>query len=143
MTLTQPKTENEFKQYYNLRWRLLRKAWKQPEGSEQDKDDDVCYHIMATINDEIVGIARLEFPTINCGQLRYMAVEEAYQGQGIGRLIVEHIEQYSKENHAHELFLHARENAVGFYETLGYHVTEKSYLLFNAIQHYKMTKKLD
>ena len=142
MILTQPKTENEFKQYYNLRWRLLRKAWKQPEGSEQDKDDDACYHVMVVVNDKIVGIARLEFPDNTTSQLRYMAVDDAFQGKGVGRKIIEHMEQHSKDNNAHEIILNARENAVGFYENCGYKVTEKTYLLFNSIQHYKMVKFL-
>ena len=140
--LYQPKTENDFQKYYNLRWRILRKPWAQPEGSERDSDEENYYHIMAVINENIVGIARLEFPDNGLAQLRYMAVDDDYQGHGIGRKIVEHMEQYSKDNNVHELFLNARENAVGFYEKSGYRVTEKSYLLFDSIQHYKMIKIL-
>lgn len=142
MKLISPKTEKEFQQYYNLRWRILRKPWNQPEGSERDKDDERCYHIMAIINNTITGIARLEFTTDKCAQLRYMAVDDSYQGQGIGRCVMTHMEQYAKENKSGELFLNARENAVGFYEKLGYKITEKSYVLFDSIQHYKMIKKL-
>ena len=137
-----PETEEEFKQYYNLRWRILRKPWNLPEGSEQDEKDDSCYHVMAVNNKIISGIARLEFPTKTSAQLRYMAVDDSYQGQGIGHRIVKHMEQYAKDNNADELFLNARENAVGFYEKLGYKITEKTYILFDSIQHYKMMKKL-
>jgi len=142
MILTQPKTKDEFQQYYNLRWRILRKPWNQPEGSEQDKDDDSCYHVMAVINDKVAGIARLEFPDNTTSQLRYMAVDDEFQREGIGRKIVEHMEQHSKDNNAHKIILNARENAVCFYERLGYKITEKSYLLFDSIQHYKMLKIL-
>ena len=142
MIIRSPKTENEFQQYYNLRWRILRKPWGQAEGSEQDTDDEHCYHIMTLSKNIITGVARLEFPSINQSQLRYMAVDNSYQGQGVGSCIVEHMEQYSREQNAHELFLNARENALGFYEKLGYQVTEKSYLLFDSIQHYKMVKSL-
>ena len=142
MILSQPKTEKEFQQYYNLRWRILRKPWGQPEGSERDSSDENYYHIMAIIDKTIAGVARLEFPERGLAQLRYMAVDIEFQGNGIGRKIVEHMEQYSKDNNAHEIFLNARENAVGFYEKLGYKITAKSYLLFDSIQHYKMVKTL-
>lgn len=142
MNLYQPETEKDFQQYYHLRWRILRKPWGQVEGSERDSNDESYYHIMAVINGNTVGVARLEFPDNGFAQLRYMAVDDAYQGNGIGREIVDHMEQYSKENNVHELFLNARENAVGFYEKLGYQVTQKSYILFDSIQHYKMLKTL-
>jgi len=71
-----------------------------------------------------------------------MAVDDAYQGQGIGRSIVAHMEQVAKDNKAHCLFLNARENAVKFYAKLGYKKLEKTYLLFDVIQHYKMQKIL-
>ena len=38
--------------------------------------------------------------------------------------------------------LEARENAVPFYESLGYSMIEKSYLLFGEIQHFRMKKAL-
>lgn len=142
MVILSPQTEAQFQQYYHLRWRILRKPWNQPEGSEHCADDAHCYHIMATEKNTICGVARLEFITKNTTQLRYMAVDDCYQGQGIGRSIVEHMEQFSRKNNASELFLNARENAVGFYEKLGYKITEKSYVLFDSIQHYKMMKKI-
>lgn len=142
MKLISPKTEDEFRQYYHLRWRMLRQPWGQAEGTEQDKDDEHCYHIMAIKNNTVCGIARLEFPANTSAQLRYMAVDSTYQHQGIGRKIVIHMEHHAKHNNADELFLHARENAVSFYEKLGYKIIEKSYLLFDSIQHYKMTKAL-
>jgi len=146
MIITCPQTEIQFQQYFQLRWRILRKPWGEPEGSERDETDnkntDHCYHVMAMENNIICGVARLEFPSPGQSQLRYMAVDEIYQNKGIGRLIVEHVENYARQKNNSELFLNARENAVGFYERLGYSVTEKSYLLFDSIQHYKMTKSL-
>jgi len=141
MHLSSPETEQELQQYFHLRWRILRKPWGQAEGSEQDDNESSAYHVMAVENNKTVGVARLEFFN-NTAQLRYMAVDDAYQKQGIGRSIILHMEKYAKENNAQTLFLNAREIAVGFYERQGYKVTEKSYLLFGSIQHFKMMKKL-
>jgi N-acetylglutamate synthase-like GNAT family acetyltransferase len=137
-----PQTEAQFQQYYHLRWRILRKPWNQPEGSERSTDDAHCYHIMATENNIICAVARLEFISGSTAQLRYMAVDDLYQGRGIGRCIMQHMEEYARQNNTHDLFLNARESALGFYEKLGYKITEKSYLLFDSIQHFKMNKCL-
>jgi N-acetylglutamate synthase-like GNAT family acetyltransferase len=142
MHLSQPETAEEFAQYYELRWRILRKPWGQPRGSEQDMEEGNAYHIMAVDNDQVVAVARLQFPLPSQAQLRYMAVDQPFQGQGIGRAIVEHMEQYARQQGAGSLFLHARDNALGFYKSMGYSISEKSYLLFESIQHYKMQKGL-
>jgi predicted GNAT family N-acyltransferase len=41
-----------------------------------------------------------------------------------------------------KIFLQARENAVPFYITMGFRVTEKTFLLFEKIQHFAMEKDL-
>jgi len=56
--------------------------------------------------------------------------------------MMQHIETYARDSNIDEIFLHARENALGFYIALGYKQLKKSYLLFNSIQHYKMNKKI-
>jgi hypothetical protein len=42
---------------------------------------------------------------------------------------------------ATEIILHARAQALGFYEKLGYICIEQSHLLFGEIQHFLMKKK--
>ena len=51
-----------------------------------------------------------------------------------------HMEELAIRKGCTETVLHAREIALPFYQKLGYHVTEKSHLLFNEIQHYLMHK---
>lgn len=142
MCLNQPETAEEFAQYYELRWRILRKPWNQPRGSEQDMEEASSYHLMARDGQHVIGVARLQFPTDDAAQLRYMAVDDAWQGKGVGRKIVSHMEEVARQQGAHHLFLHARDNALGFYQKLGYEIVEPSYLLFASIQHYKMQKSL-
>lgn len=142
MHITSPSTEDEFKQYYHLRWKLLRAPWNEPEGSEKDDDEDSSFHIMAVDGNRIIGVARMQNITPIQAQVRYMAVDDDYQGRGVGRKIMHYIEDYARDHHIEEIFLHARENAVPFYNALGYQHVEKSYLLFGSIQHYKMNKVL-
>jgi len=142
MHLSQPETAEEFAQYYELRWRILRKPWEQPRGSEQDMEEADSYHLMARDGQQVIGVARLQFPSADTAQLRYMAVADDWQKKGVGREIVKHMEGIARQQGARHLFLHARDNALGFYQKLGYEIIETSYLLFGSIQHYKMQKNL-
>ena len=141
--IKQPKTEDDFKSYYQLRWKLLRAPWNQPEGSEVDDIEDQCFHLMAVDdNNEVIAVARLQFNSDDEAQVRYMAVAGAYERQGIGRELINSMEAYAGESTRRKIVLDAREPAVGFYQKLGYTVVEKSYLLFDEIQHYRMMKTI-
>ena len=140
--IKQAETDSELKQYYHLRWRILRKPWGQPEGSEKDGLENMSIHIIAKDNENVIGIGRLQFNSNTEAQIRYMAVEKEYEKQGIGKQIVEALEQQAELNHRNFILPDAREPAVGFYENLGYIKKEKTYLLFDSIQHYAMTKSL-
>jgi hypothetical protein len=51
------------------------------------------------------------------------------------------IEMDAWNSGAVEIILHAREQALGFYQKLGYALVEPSHLLFGEIQHFLMKKK--
>ena len=141
--IKQPESDEEFKQYFNFRWRLLRKPWNEPEGSEKDEIEDQCFHVMlCDENNQCVGIGRLQLNSETEAQIRYMAVAKEKERKGLGRKIITAFENNAKENNITSIILDAREPAVGFYEKLGYVKKEKTYLLFNSIQHYRMEKKL-
>lgn len=141
-TIKQPDSADEFNQYYQLRWRILRAPWGEPEGSEVDDIEDRCFHIMVVDNNKVVGVGRLQYNSVDEAQIRYMAVEKEYEGNGIGRMLADALEQEARDKHIESVTLDAREPAVGFYQKLGYRIEEKSYLLFDEIQHYRMTKSL-
>jgi predicted GNAT family N-acyltransferase len=138
----QPETAEEFKQYLDLRWRVLRAPWGEPQGSEVDELEDQCFHVMAKLDEKITGVGRLQYNTNSEAQIRYMAVEKAHEGYQIGRMIVDALEQEARNRNISSIVLDAREPAVGFYEKLGYSIEKKSYLLFDEIQHFRMRKRL-
>lgn len=142
MQIIPPETNEDFEKYFELRWRILRKPWHKLKGSEQDNEENLSYHLMAIENNQVVGVARLQSISTTEAQLRYMAVDDQYSGQGIGKAIVHAMENYAIKHKTRYIMLHARENAVGFYEKMGYEIIEKSYLLFDCIQHYQMKKEL-
>ncbi len=142
MKISEPKTKEDFDKYYDLRWRILRKPWNQPRGSEKDELEDKSIHIMVTEGSQILGIGRGHFNTIEEAQIRYMAVEDDQQGKGIGGKVLSELEHKLKSKGAKYIILNARESAVKFYEKHGYHVVEKSHTLFGTINHFKMRKSL-
>ncbi len=139
-----PETSTEWKAYYQLRFDVLREPWNQPRGSEVLADEDQVIHAAAFDEDEtLLGVARLQTNEPGVGQVRCVAVSTAAQGKGVGRKLMTHLEKLASEQGLTEIILEARENAVPFYQSIGYEVTKTSYLLFNEIQHYTMRKQLD
>lgn len=137
-----PKTTTEWNSYYDLRYRILRQSWNQPPGSERNEGDETAIHAAFFENGKIFGVARLDLMENKIGQIRFMAVETNTQGKGIGEKLMLHLESIALGKGRKKIILHARENAIGFYQKLGYSLIEKSHLLFGEIQHYLMDKSL-
>ncbi len=63
------------------------------------------------------------YSTSEAYQMRQVAVKPCYQGRGLGRKLVLHCENWLREEaRAGLVFLHARPQAVGFYQKLGYQI---------------------
>ncbi len=141
MIITQPETQQDFERYYDLRWRLLREPWKQSRGSEKDELEERALHMMVCINDRIpVAVGRAHFNTDIEAQIRFMAVEPKYQNTGLGSVILKKLEDEVRQLGAKYIILHARENAVPFYERHGYRIISASHTLFESVPHFLMKK---
>ncbi len=142
LSIRSPDSKKEYDEYYLLRWKILRAPWKQPLGTEKDQLEDKSVHRIAMLDNKIIACGRLHFIDQITAQIRYMAVNENYLNQGIGKKILHSLESAALQNNIRTIILDARENAVGFYKKHDYQLQEKSHLLFNQIQHYKMEKNL-
>lgn len=141
MEIREPKNKEEWDTYYHLRWKVLRQPWNQPIGSERDDYEFDHMHFAAFDDSEIIGVGRLDFIEPTTRQIRFMAVEPSCQSKGIGANMMNTMEQDAWNSGAIEIILHARAQALGFYEKLGYVCIEPSHLLFGEIQHFLMKKK--
>ena len=141
-----PKTEKEYNAYFKFRWETLRKPLGQPEGSEKDELELMSQHVMLVNEDNcIMGVGRIHFvfnKSNKKAQIRYMAIDEKIQKQGYGTKILLELENIAINNKASNIFLHARIEALNFYEKNNYKKVNKSHLLFNKIQHWLMEKKV-
>jgi predicted GNAT family N-acyltransferase len=144
MQIIAPSTPDEYRRYYELRWKILRAPWNQPRGSEQDELEASSSHFMAIDSKQVIrGVARLQFNTIREAQIRYMAIAIEQQRQGIGTLLMQVLEDRAIELGAARIVLDAREHALGFYRKQGYTLEGPGHTLFDTIPHVKMSKTLE
>ena len=138
-----PRSETEFERYFDLRWRILRAPWQQPRGSERDHHEDDAVHAMV-VNDEgnIVGVGRLHSINTTTAQIRYMAVDDRWQGRGIGDMLLRYLEEQARSRGVGLIKLNARENYMKFYTNRGYQVTGPGHVLYGVIKHQQLEKQL-
>ena len=107
-------------------------------------------YLQKEINDQLIGAYTADKLSACCiltplnentVQLRQMAVDNTQQGKGIGRQLINFAEQESKKNGFTQLMMHARKEAKGFYEKLGYAVQGPEFEEV-GIAHYEMSKQL-
>ncbi len=138
-----PATPQEFEQYYELRWRILRAPWDQPRGSEKDEYEKTAVHVcIKSDTGMVVGLGRLHTVSAGIAQIRYMAIDENYRNQGMGKRIYLYLEYKAKQSGIKTIIVDARENAVGFYQSMGFRITGIGHTLFNQIKHKVMEKEL-
>lgn len=123
---------------------MLRKPLNLPRGSEQDELEEQSFHIAAYHNDAVVGVGRLHIEADSSARIRYMAVHENYQKQGIGSTILGKLEKIARTSKPRICWLYARQRATGFYSRKGYVAkgTCNSELSELNLNHQKMEKLL-
>lgn len=142
MEIRTPQSDLEWKHYFDLRFRILRKPLQQPLGSEKNEGDTTGIHFALYEYQVLKAIARLDLQAENVAQVRFVAVEDNSQGKGFGKKIMLEIENYCKQNQLIKIELQARENAVPFYLSLDYELIEPTHLLFDKVQHFLMVKQI-
>ena len=142
LEVREPRTKEEFDSYYRLRWEVLRKPWNRPEGSEKDELEKESIHVMACVGARVVGVGRAHFNSQEEAQARYMAVDEAYRGKGVGASILAELEKQARSRGAKHIVLNSRATAAEFYKKCGYAIVEQEPTLFGTIPHWKMKKTL-
>lgn len=134
--------KNKISQIIDLRYEILRKPWSKPKETATDEFEPTAVNAFIEENGQVIACGRLQDNGAGVGQVRYMAVDENYQGKGLGKLIMLKLEEEAKKMGLTDIELHARENALEFYKGQQYTIKETSYKLWDIIQHYLMVKNL-
>ena len=130
----------------DLRSEVLRKPLGLSFTAEQLQQElnDVFIAAKTQLNDNsyiLAGCCILTPVSENIVQLRQMAVSPAWQGKGIGREIIGFAEAYARSNGFGLLTMHARKEATGFYQKLGYEICGEEFTEV-GIPHYEMRKNI-
>lgn len=133
---------------YPVRHPVLRKG-KPIETCSFDNDDNpTTKHFGLFDNEELKGVVSVfekKNPVFNETkqfQIRGMAVLECVQGYGFGKILMLEAEKYCKAESEAIIWFNARENAVGFYENMGYTINGTSFDIVGIGTHYVMYKRL-
>lgn len=108
------------------------------EELDAEKDNML---IAAFEDEDMLGCCMLVEEKPDTVRLRQMAVLNDLQGKGIGRALMNFAENLARDRGYRTLSMHARMNAVGFYEKMGYKVVSEPFIEV-TIPHYVMEKKL-
>ncbi|MDX2065426.1 MAG: GNAT family N-acetyltransferase [Fimbriimonadaceae bacterium] len=124
---------------------LRREVLRRPLGLDfstaelaAEADERRC---VAVVEDRVVGTLNL----VRHGdafKMRQVAVAPDAQGQGIGKRLVQFSEAVALRAGATRMVLHARETAVPFYLSLGYHIVDEPFEEV-GIPHRRMVKALE
>jgi ribosomal protein S18 acetylase RimI-like enzyme len=101
-------------------------------------EEDALHVVAVQDRVKVVGCVLFDFAT---GRLRAMAVDPLRQRAGVGAKLVALLEAMVRARGVAEVRLHARADAVSFYEKLGYEVVGAPFLEV-GIAHRQMVKVL-
>ena len=131
----------EYQRMIKLRDEILRKPLGltfTPDELEKEKHN---LHIAAYEDDQMLGCCMLVEEEPQTVRLRQMAVMNDLQGKGIGRALMQFAENLARDRGYKKITMHARKNALGFYEKMGYKKIGKEFHEI-TIAHYVMEKEL-
>lgn len=131
----------EYQQMVKLREDILRRPLGMSfSADELDKEKDNLL-MAAYEDDQMLGCCMLVEEEPGTVRLRQMAVVNDLQGKGIGKALMQFAENLARDRGFRKITMHARKNAVGFYEKMGYRKIGDEFLEI-TIPHYLMEKDL-
>jgi len=124
-----------------LRYRVLRKPLGLQFTKEQLEAEKNETHLAVMLQETLIGCVLLAAQDKLTVKLRQMAIESDFQGQGVGKSLLKYAESVALQKGFQKIILHARENAVGFYQQSGYRVVGQPFIEV-TLPHARMEKLL-
>ena len=139
-----PKTRDDFKAYYDLRYQVLRKPWGQPKDTEKDDYEPISQHFMALDEGtgKIIGVVKLFEKSPGVGWFSHLAVDQHYQRKGVGMKLLESVEEAAKQSGFTSLGCMSRLNTTSYFEKRGFKIEGFPTHYFGTTQVVWMEKKL-
>ena len=131
----------EYEQVLKLRDEILRKPLGLNFSQEELEKERNNMHMAAYEDDQMLGCCMLVEEDPQTVRLRQMAVVDDVQGKGIGRALMQFAENLARDRGYKRITMHARKNAVGFYEKMGFKKFGEEFMEI-TIPHVVMEKEL-
>lgn len=132
---------DSYKKAVQLRQDVLRSPLGLRFQTRELAEEKDQIHIGLFQNHQLIGCLSLVRISVTELKMRQVAVDPSYQGQGVGRKLVEFAEQKARNMGFTNMTLHAREAAVPFYLKLNYSVVGEPFTEV-TLPHRKMIKLL-
>lgn len=138
-----PVNEQDFADYFSFRWKMLREPWKYPIGSEKDEYEQVSQHRMIRSHDgQVIAVGRVHMNSSDEAQVRHVAVEKAYQGKGLAKMLVASLESVARAEGAVRIVTNSTQVSIAFFKSAGFEVQNEGSNEFGEQQRQQMVKRL-
>lgn len=131
----------DYQKALDLRWLVLRKPLALKFTERELKKDREDTHFGLFEEEKILACVTLTKINGRRIKMRQVAVDENYQGKGLGSELSKVAEKYAIEKKFKIICCNARKTAVPFYEKLGYKIVSDEFIEV-TIPHYTMEKHL-
>lgn len=118
---------------------MLRKPLGLSLKNENLDRDNTNTFFIAEHEGKIIGCVLMEPKDSDTVQLRAMAVYDEWSRKGVGRQLVQALEQNAWQNGYKKIILHARKVVLGFYKSMDYQQIGDEFVEV-GIPHYHMEK---
>lgn len=128
---------------FHIRKEVFVKEQGVPLEDEFDTFDGIseaCKHILVYYNEFPVGTGRIRFVD-GTGKLERICILKDYRKYGLGKVIIQTLEEIARNKKSTKVKLHGQTQAEGFYKKLGYQ-TSSDIFMEDGIPHILMTKVL-
>jgi len=110
----------EYEQMVKLRDEILRRPLGLSFSEDELEKEKNNLHIAAYEDERMLGCCMLLEEDPQTVRLRQMAVMNDLQGKGIGKALMQFAENLARDRGYKKITMHARKDASGFYEKMGY-----------------------
>lgn len=142
MEVKQILTNEDLEKAFYIRKEVFVKEQNVPLEDEFDQYDHLngeCDHILVVVDEAIAGTGRIRFVD-GVGKLERICILPSYRKLGLGKVIVEKLEQLAIEKGIENVKLHGQTHAEMFYKRLGYK-TASEVFMEDGIPHILMIKE--
>ena len=113
-------TDSELTHAFSIRTKVFVEEQNVPADLEIDEWDPKSIHFLAWENGTPIGTCRLRFIDQSTAKAERVAVLKEKRKTGAGKLLMQTLEEFARQNGATKILLHAQVPVIPFYKKLGY-----------------------